>query len=244
MGLFSKKDKRPAEYLEANRQLLDAFNVTKAWGVKKYRVALQFVYDKEKRQFLIVEGPVDDPEINFRDKNPDVVSFDQVEDVWLEVDEYWTEGKGEYEPRPINEVLLQEQYKDVYWRYDFYLNIRTTHPYAQTIRYKMNFKPTITKVPQRGILFKRGLGIGGTYHGEEIEQLALELQVFNEDEQKAEDFRRKLDILLVKNKGKTVIESVTDKLVRDATNELYFTKLANMGAHVARADRVSKLLLG
>ena len=243
MGLFKKKEKRPAEYLEENRRLLDDFNVTKAWGIKKYRVATQFVYDADKRQFVVVEGPVEDPAVDFRDKNPDVVSFDQVKDVWLEVDEYWTEGNGEFEPKPFNQNLLQEKYKDVYWRYDFYLNIETDHPYAGTIRYKMNFKPTITKVPQHGIMFKRGVGIGGTYRGEEIEQLALELQAFEEDEKKLEDVKKKLDVILLKNKGKTFLQGVGDNLIRDAKNEVYFRKLANMGAHADRADRISKLLL-
>lgn len=244
MGLFSKKEKRPAEYLEQNRALLQGFNVTKAWGVKKYRPAMQFVYDQEKRQFVVVEGPAEDPSIDFRDKNPDVISFDQVKDVWLEVDEYWTEGNGEFEPRPFQNIT-QDKYKDVYWRYDFYLNIETDHPYAGTIRYKMNYKPTITKVPQKfGIIYRRGVGIGGTYRGDELGQLALELQAFDEDEQKAAEFKKKLDIVLVKNKNKTILESVADKMVRDVSNEIYFKKLANMGAHVARADRISKLLLG
>lgn len=244
MGLFSKKDKRPAEYLEENRRLLDEFSVTKAWGIKKYRPAMQFVYDQDHRCFVVVEGPVEDPTVDFRDKDPDVVSFDRVKDVWLEVDEYWTEGKGEYEPRPI-QTITQDRYKDVYWRYDFYLNIDTDHPYAGTIRYQMNFKPTVTKVPEKwGIFYRRGVGIGGTYRGEEISKLALELQTFDEDEQKAADFKKKLDIILVKNKDKSIFEGVRDNLVRDAKNELYFAKLANMGAHVARADRISRLLLG
>ena len=243
MGLFGKKDRRPEEYLEENRRLLDGFTVTKAWGIKKYRPAMQFVYDQDKRQFVVVEGPVEDPTVDFRDKDPDVVSFDQVKDVWLEVDEYWTEGNGEYEPRPI-QTITQDKYKDVYWRYDFYLNIETDHPYAKTIRYQMNFKPTITKVPEKwGIFYRRGVGIGGTYRGDEIAQLALELQAFDEDEQKAADYRKKLDTLLVKSKGKSFFEGVGDKLVRDAKNEIYFKKLANMGAHVARADRISRLLL-
>lgn len=93
-------------------------------------------------------------------------------------------------------------------------------------------------------MFKRGVGIGGTYRGEKIEQLALELQAFEEDEKKIEDVKRKLDILLVKNKGKTILEGVGGNLVRDARNEIYFKKLANMGAHAAGADRISKLLLG
>ena len=245
MGLFSKKEKRPPEYLEENRAKLGSFNVTKAWGIKKYAPATQFVYDADHRQFVVVEGPVEDPAVDFRDKDPDVVDFDQVKDVWLEVDEYWTEGKGEFEPKPFNQNITQDRYKDVYWRYDFYLNIETEHPYAGTIRYQMNFKPTITKVPSKsGIFYRRGVGIGGTYRGEEIEQLALELQSFSEDEQKAADFRKKLDVIMVHNKGKTMIEGVRDDLIRDASNEIYFRKLTNMGAHVARADRISKLLLG
>lgn len=244
MGLFSKKDKRPAEYLGENRRMLDEFTVTRAWGVKKYRPAMQFVYDQDHSRFVVVEGPVEDPSVDFRDKDPDVVSFDQVKDVWLEVDEYWTEGKGEYEPRPV-QTITQDRYKDVYWRYDFYLNIDTDHPYAGTIRYQMNFKPTITKVPEKwGIFYRRGVGIGGTYRGEEISQLALELQAFDEDEQRAADYKKKLDIILVKNSGKSIFEGVRDNLVRDAKNGLYFARLANMGAHVARADRISRLLLG
>ena len=244
MGLFSKKDKRPADYLEENRRMLDEFSVTKAWGIKKYRVATQFVYDESHRWFVVVEGPVEDPAVDFRDKNPDVVSFDQVKDVWLDVDEYWTEGNGEYEPKPI-QTITQDKYKDVYWRYDFYLNIETDHPYARTIRYQMNFKPTITKVPEKwGMFYRRGVEIGGSYRGEEITQLALELQAFDEDEKKAADFQKKLDILLVKNRGKSLFEGTRDKLVRDARNEIYFRKLANMGAHAARADRISRLLLG
>lgn len=243
MGLFTKKDKRPAEYLEENRRMLDEFNVTKAWGVRKYRVAPQFVYDEGHRWFVVVEGPVEDPAADFRDKDPDVVSFDQVKDVWLEVDEYWTEGNGEYEPKPI-QTITQDRYKDVYWRYDFYLNIETDHPYAKLIRYKMNFKPTVMKVPEKwGIFYRRGVEIGGTYRGEEITQLALELQAFDEDEQKAADYQKKLDTLLVKSRGKSIFEGVRDKLVRDAKNEIYFKKLANMGAHVARTDRISRLLL-
>ena len=245
MGLFKKKEKRPQEYLDANRRMLDEFVVTKAWGVKKYRVAMQFVYDADHRWFVVVEGPVDDPSVDFRDKNPDVISFDQVKDVWLEVDEYWTEGNGEFEPKPFNQNITQDRYKEVYWRYDFYLNIKTDHPYAGTIRYKMNYKPTITKVPSKwGVFYQRGVGIGGTYRGEELEKLALELQMFDEDAQKAAEFRKKLDILLLKNKDRSMLESVADKLAHDVSNAVYFKKLANMGAHVARANRIYKLLIG
>ena len=63
------------------------------------------------------------------------------------------------------------------------------------------------------------------------------------DEQKAAEFRKKLDRVLLKNRDKGFLEAVTGDLVRDASNEIYFRKLANMGAHVARADRISRLLI-
>ena len=106
-------------YRADNRKELDLFEVTKSWGVKRYQVANQFIFDREHRRFVVVPGPAE----TFRDRNPDIISFDQVKDVWLEVDEYWTEGSGEFESKPLNQNLTQDKYKDVYWRYDFYLNI-------------------------------------------------------------------------------------------------------------------------
>ena len=241
MGLFGKKDKvvRPDEYIEENRAKLDEFEITKAWGVKKYQNAIQFIYDKDKREFVVVEGP----EETFRDREPDVVSFDQVKKVYLEVEEYWTEGNGEFEPKPLNQNLLQERYKDVYWRYDFYINIETDHPYAGNIRFKTNYKPTITKVPQRGIFYRRGFEIGGTYEGEAIEILAARLNVFNEDEKDMDKIERKIEIFTLHNKGKGTLEGIRDELVNDAKKEIYYKKISNMGAHVKRAERISKLLI-
>ncbi len=231
-------------FRQQNRKNLDSFRVTKAWGVKKYRTALQFVYDGESRQFVIVEGPVEDPDVDFREKNPDIISFDQVKDVWLEVDEYWTEGKGEFEPKPIDQRLTQDKYDEVFWRYDFYLNLETTHPYAERIRYKMNFKPTILKIPQRGPVFRRGVDIGGNYRGEEIDILAARLEAFGGREEKIEEGKKLIDVFLLKNKGEGSLEKIRDGLIKDAGNEIYFRKIANMGAHAARAARISKLLLG
>lgn len=234
--------RRQLEYREDNRKALDDFEVTKAWGIKKYADAMQFVYDAGKRQFVICEGPADTME-DFADRNPDIISFDQVKDVWLEVDEYWTEGNGEFEARPFNQNLTQDKYKEVYWRYDFYLGIRTDHPYAGEIRYKMNYKPTIMKVPNNGIFFRRGVGIGGVYRGEELTELATQLEAFADSEANASELRRKLDVLLLRNKDRGVMDSVKAGITRAVNEEIYFRKIGNMGAHAARAARISKLLL-
>ena len=77
MGLFSRKKKVSPEEeraLEENRAKLDSFQVTKAWGIKKYGPAMQFIYDENAKQFVVVEGP----EETFRERNPFIVGFDQV----------------------------------------------------------------------------------------------------------------------------------------------------------------------
>lgn len=241
MGLFGKKkDTRPEEYLEENRAKLEEFETTKAWGIKKYGPAMQFIFDEKRREFVIVEGPAE----TFKEREPDVISFDQAKRVVLEVDEYWTPGKGEFEPKPFSQSLTQDKYKDVYWRYDFYLNIDTDHPYAGDIRYKMNFKPTIMKVPQHGFIFHRGLEIGGKYEGEDIDILTARLEAFEDKEEGFAKREKMLDIFLLRNKGKGSLESIRDGLVKDVNTDKYLKKIANMGAHTARAGRITKLLLG
>ncbi len=230
-------------YREENRKDLEDFTVTKAWGVKKYTDAMQFVYDAEKRQFVVCKGPAEKTE-DFADRNPDIISFDQVNDVWLEVDEYWTEGSNEFETRPFNQNLTQDKYKEVYWRYDFYLNIETDHPYASVIRYKMNYKPTILKVPNNGIFFRRGVGIGGTYRGEDLAELGTQLEAFADSEANAMELRKKLDVLLLRHKDRSIMDSVKAGIKNAVNEEIYFKKIGNMGAHAARAARISKLLLG
>ena len=235
--------KTQLNYRDENRRALDDFEVTKSRGIKKYAEDMQYAYDAGRRAFVIVEGPAETAE-DFADRNPDIIQFDQVNDVWLEVDEYWTEGAGEFELKPFNQTITQEKYKEVYWRYDFYLNIETDHPYAERIRYKMNYKPTIMKVPQRGIFFRRGIGIGGTYRGEELAELAEYLEAFADSEADAIELRNKLDVLLLKHKDRNAIDSVRAGIKAAVTEEIYFKKIGNMGAHAARAARISRLLLG
>lgn len=239
----SEDIRRQLNYREKNRKALDDFEVTKSWGIKKYADAMQFVYDAGRRQFVVCEGPADKTE-DFADRNPDIISFDQVKDVWLEVDEYWTEGNGEFEPKPFNQNLTQEKYKQVYWRYDFYLGISSDHPYAVEIRYKMNYKPTILKVANNGIFFRRGIGIGGSYRGDELAELSAQLESFADSEANAIELRRKLDILLLRNKDRGIKDSIKAGVMDAVNEEIYFRKIGNMGAHVARAARINRLLLG
>ena len=85
MGLFNFKTKAKEEekvFQQENLKRLESeFDVTKALGVKKYPEATQFIYDKERRCFVVVEGPED----TFKSKNPYIIDFDQVKDAYVEV---------------------------------------------------------------------------------------------------------------------------------------------------------------
>lgn len=246
MGFFSKKkkdapDPKERAAKEENRRKLDEFNVTKAWGIKKYEGAgaYQFIFDEEKRWFVVVPGPVSD----FRDKEPWVVDFDQASDVILDVDEYWTKEGGQYAPGRDHGILLMDDYSKVYWRYDFYLTIGTHHPYAGKIRYKMNFKTTVTKVESRNLMYRRGFEIGGSYRGKQIKELRGKMDELIETEQKAVKRGHVLDMLDSDHPDNAA--DAVKQGVRGAVGESrYMKKIENMRNHVKRAERIAALLFG
>ena len=237
MGLFDKLKKDSPEKIEAmekNQQQLMDFVMTKAWGVKKYRESMQFIYDNEHKQFVVVEGPED----TFRERNPWIVSFDQVQDVSLEVDEYWTQtGKLEDHLREPKQ-LLQKDYDKVYWRYDFYINIKTSHPYAKNIRFKTNYGPTIVRVQKQGIFYRRGLEIGGEYKGKEITDLIEKMNAMIGKDKEVISTRNTINLLTNQEP-----DGVMGKLARDSMDEKYISRLENMIGHIQRAQRISTLLL-
>ena len=100
------------------------------------------------------------------------------------------------------------------------------------------------KVPNNGIFFRRGIGIGGTYRGDGLAELASQLEAFADSEASAIDLRRKLDVLLLRNKDRSIKDSVKAGIKAAINEEVYFKKIGNMGAHVTRAARISRLLLG
>lgn len=234
MALFKKKiSPEEQAFKEENAKKLETFNVTKAWGIKKYGPAMQFIYDKDARNFVVVEGP----EETFRERNPYIISFDQVEDVTLEIEETWSEDKNEYAPAGYG-ILLQDKYDEVYWRYNFYLIIKTSHPYAKEIKYKMNFKPTITKVRCRNFIFvRRGYELGGQYKGKEITALVEKMENMLVEEAQLTHKHKVVDIITL-NRPDTVLE----RLVKDGIDDLNLKKLDNMTTHVKRAQRIAKLL--
>lgn len=235
MGLFSKKPSaEELAALEENRKRLDAFEVTAAWGVKKVATAKQFIYDEKNRNFVVVDGP----EETFRERNPWIVSFDQVKDVYLEVDEWWTETNDKYAVGRGYGILTQDKYADVFWRYDLYMVIETDHPYAKTIRYAMNSSPIITKVQGMHLLVRRGLELNGVYRGKEIGGQITRLEKLIENETKALGKERTFDLVTGKNRGEGILEGV----VTNMTEDYYITRIEFAIKHMQRVQRVAKLL--
>lgn len=242
---FSDFKNATAEDLQAqidarveNHSLLDEFNMTKAWGVKKYPLSIQFIYDKNHRWFVCVEGPAE----TFKDRLPDVIAFDQVRDVYLDVKERWAEEYGQYAVA-TNNILSQDQYDKVFWHYDFYLNILLDHPYLSHIRYKMNWNSTIIKVPNRNFMFRRGLELSGEYRGEKIAETASRIEAMAGKEEDRIDLNKKLDVITLANKDKSTGEAVVGGLIKDAKDDYYITRIENVANHIKRVEKIRKLLL-
>ena len=177
------------------------------------------------------------PEETFRERNPYIIDFDQVRSVSLEVDEYWSEKPGQYAPQGTG-ILTQDRYKDVYWRYDFYLNIDTTHPYAGSIRYQMNARTTVLQVPNEKFIFvRRGLGIGGEYQGTQIKELIARMEQIIVDDAKTIHGERTFQVLTDQRP-----DSILERLLQDGADDNYLRKIDNMTSHVKRAARIARLL--
>jgi hypothetical protein len=110
-------------YREENKKEVETFHVTRVLG-RNYMVCL----DEDAGKFLVAEGK------NFREDNPDVLSFTQVTGCDLDVEEdqdeiTYTNSQGE------EESYRPPRYR---YRYDFYMVIRVDHPYFDTMRFRLN----------------------------------------------------------------------------------------------------------
>ncbi|MBQ0078608.1 MAG: hypothetical protein KBS66_01780 [Eubacterium sp.] len=240
MALFGKKKVSPEEQAarEANKAKLDGFKVTKALGIKKYASAMQFIYDDENKQFVVVEGPED----TFKERDPWVIDYSQVTRVALDVEESWSEEKGEYAPDGYG-ILLQDKYDEVWWRYEFYAIIETTHPYAGKIRYPMNFKKSIIQVPNhKGIFYRRGLEMNGVYEGEKLDELIAKMEELQLTEPSNLSFKRIMARPVGEKKG--LLDMVKQDLKDEYDADKYMKAISNMTVHVKRAKRIREITMG
>lgn len=227
------------EYQKENLlRLENEFDMTKAMGVKKHPDAMQFIFDKNRECFVVVPGP----EENFKLKNPYVVDFKQVKDVYMEVEEYWTKSQNKFDEIRSNRTLLQGDFDKVFWRYNLNLVIVTNHPYAKTIRYQMNYKTIITRVAN-GIFVHRGLELNGTFRGAELKEESERIAKFAQDQKKCVGVARILNLDDDDNKKeRDGIEGLLVGAAERYFDEKFVKRMENVSRHLDRAYRISKVL--
>lgn len=244
MALFFKKKEDPEikaareAAVAANTERLAAFDMTKALGVKKVATALQFIYDEEKRQFCVVEGPAE----TFKDRKPIIVDYDDVEDVYLEVEEFWTEKGGKFD-YPGTGILLQENYKKVFWHYNLIVHIITSNAAASHIEFKMNTSPIIVKILGRGLFVQRGMDMNGTYRPEEMGPLAAKIAELAEQQAKQYRAGEVYDMITLKHKDEDLLKSAIKGAIKDMQEDVYIKRIENTSKHIQRADKIAKMLL-
>lgn len=247
MGLFKTKHivtEAEREFQKENMiRLRDEFDMTKAMGVKKYPDAMQFIYDKERRCFVVVQGPED----TFKLKSPWVVDFDQVEDVYLDVEEWWTATGNRFDTVQPHHILVQSEYDKVFWRYNLLMVIKTSHPYAKTITYYMNYYNIVTRIAGLRLFVQRGLDLKGEYRGEQLAEQSARIAELAEKQKEAVGREKMTNIILNTDKQKAhnekgMGERIFESMKEDYFNEKYIKKMVNVSKHLDRAYRISKVL--
>ena len=110
-------------YREDNKQLVAAFNPTKVLGGN-----MKIYFDEDKKQWLACSAR------NWREENPDVMSFSQVTGVDIQVDEDRREIKRkDSEGKEISYVPPRYVYY-----YDFEMTITVNSPWFSEIRFCVN----------------------------------------------------------------------------------------------------------
>ena len=238
MGIFDFKHKVAEAEIEFQQENLDRlesnFDATKAMGVKKYADAMQFIYDKERRCFVVVEGPEDD----FKSRNPYIIDFDQVKDAYVEVEEFWTEKPDKFDIKaPMQNSLKMGDFDKVFWRYNIIMHIETTHTYEKHIKYQMNYNTIITRISGLRLISRRGLELHGEYRGEEIKKESERIAEFAAQQQEAVGKDKMFD-LVTGNRS----ESLLERMTVDYFEQKFVDRMNNISKHLDRAYRICKVL--
>ena len=153
--------KEQLRYREENQKEVEKFNPTRVVGKNG-----KLILDEGQKKFILTHMD------NWRNSNPDVLSFSQITGCQKEIQEYKTEEKTQdkeghyvsYDPPRYN------------YSYDFRLVIYVNHPYFDdmTLRYSQGSvrdnRPDTAEIAAR-----KGLGQGAVIHGPEYRAYEKEL---------------------------------------------------------------------
>ena len=114
-------------YREANKDAVAAFNVTHTLGD-----STKVLIDEDAGKFMVTSAR------DLAEANPDVIGFEQVTGVDLDIDEESNEEKREIKDKDGNTKEVSYTPPRFVWSYDFHMVIRVTHPYFDEIRFSLN----------------------------------------------------------------------------------------------------------
>ena len=114
-------------YREANKDAVAAFRVTRSLGD-----STKVLIDEDAGKFMVTDAR------NYADENPDVLGFEQVTGVDLDIDEDTDEEMREIRDKDGNTKEVSYVPPKFTWTYNFYMVIRVNHPYFDEIRFRLN----------------------------------------------------------------------------------------------------------
>lgn len=243
MGLFSRFKESKEEKVRAqqeNAQRLADFNPTMVIGIEDPGVlgdtmADYLLVDEEKKAFVLSSPAYSD----FRRNNPWIIGFDQVEKAEMHIEEFWSENYrwGELPVRGIGNLTL-ERYDEVFWCYNYSLELKTSHPYAKRLECRFNGKTLGTKVPNKGIFARRGLELG-CYVNKSAEALEKAARCdAKAEEEAARNARAKLFDVLTLQRPDTLI----GRMVADGENDFRVAIIQYAAFYLREAAKFLELL--
>ena len=114
-------------YREANKDAVAAFNVTQTLGD-----STKVLIDEDAGKFMVTSAR------DLAEANPDVIGFEQVTGVDLDIDENCTEEKQEIKDKDGNTKTVSYTPPRYVWSYDFHVKIRVNHAYFDEITVRLN----------------------------------------------------------------------------------------------------------
>ena len=119
--------KEQLAYREANMDAVAAFHVTRTLG-RDTKVLI----DEDAGKFMVTSDR------NWKEANPDVMGFEQVTGVDLDIDEDYTEEMREVKDKDGSTREVSYNPPKFIWTYDFQLTIRVNHDYFDEITFRLN----------------------------------------------------------------------------------------------------------
>jgi hypothetical protein len=121
-------------YREANREALASFRATRVLSRGYNKV----VIDEDAGKFMVTSVANLASLQKLQEANPDIIGFDQVTGVDIDIEEDYTEEKREVTEKDGSKKMVSFTPPRYTWEYDFHVMIRVNSPYFDEIKLRLN----------------------------------------------------------------------------------------------------------